>query len=251
MITSSRLLFCLKKICGSSYREFQNWKVDACESNKAYDATKRKRTFQHHWLQMYKWLHFDKESQLMSCDWCKKFGKDDPDGNFFKSTDNFKKDTLDYHNGNKAHKRAEDIFNANNSTSQSKAEEIITSLNESVMNRLNILFNACHALVLANRSFTDFVWMMELNRKNGLDVGNTYINDKSASTFIHFISESERIKIREEVGKAKFISLISDGSTNCSIKEQEILYLRYAISGVVHNKFIGVQCGKGRCKPHP
>ena len=37
----------------------------------------------------------------MSCDWCKKFGKDDPDGKFVKGTDNFKKDTLDYHNGNK------------------------------------------------------------------------------------------------------------------------------------------------------
>jgi len=49
-------------------------KVDTRElkSNKAYDATKRKRTFQPHWLQMYKWLHFDRESQLMSCDWCKK-----------------------------------------------------------------------------------------------------------------------------------------------------------------------------------
>ena len=57
-------------------------KVDTRESNKAYDATKRKRTFQPHWLQMYKWLDFDGESQLMSCDWCKKFGKDD--------TDNFK-----------------------------------------------------------------------------------------------------------------------------------------------------------------
>ena len=34
------------------------------------------------WLQMYKWLHFDGESQLMSCDshdWCKKIGKDDLD----------------------------------------------------------------------------------------------------------------------------------------------------------------------------
>ena len=54
-------------------------KVDTCDSDKAYDATKRNRTFQHHWLQMYKWLHFDGESQLMSCDshsdWCKKFGK--------------------------------------------------------------------------------------------------------------------------------------------------------------------------------
>jgi hypothetical protein len=67
-------------------------KVDTRESNKAYDATKRKRTFQPHWLQMYKWLHFDGESQLMSCDWCKKF---------VKGTNNFKKDTLDYHNGNK------------------------------------------------------------------------------------------------------------------------------------------------------
>ena len=47
------------------------------------------------WLQMYKWLHFDGESQLMSCDshsdWCTKFGKDDPDGKFVNGTDNFKK----------------------------------------------------------------------------------------------------------------------------------------------------------------
>ena len=38
-----------------------------------------------------------------------KFGKDDPDGKFFKGTDNFKKDTLDYHNGNKAHKRSQNM----------------------------------------------------------------------------------------------------------------------------------------------
>jgi len=30
-------------------------KVDTCESNKAYNATRRKKTFQPHWLQMYKW----------------------------------------------------------------------------------------------------------------------------------------------------------------------------------------------------
>jgi hypothetical protein len=47
----------------------------------------------------------------------KKIGKDDPDGKFVKGTNNFKKDTLDYHNGNKAHKRAEDIFNASTNTS--------------------------------------------------------------------------------------------------------------------------------------
>jgi len=49
------------------------------------------------WLQMYKWLHFDGESQLTGeVQLCTKFGKDDPDGKFVNGTDNFKKDTLDY-----------------------------------------------------------------------------------------------------------------------------------------------------------
>jgi hypothetical protein len=49
-------------------------KVDTCESNKAYDATKRKRTLQ---LTGFKCTngYILTESQLMSCDWCKKFGK--------------------------------------------------------------------------------------------------------------------------------------------------------------------------------
>jgi hypothetical protein len=59
-----------KFLPGGSKRESKQ-KVDTCESNKAYDAIKRKRTFQPYWLQMYKWLLFDGESQLMSCDWCK------------------------------------------------------------------------------------------------------------------------------------------------------------------------------------
>jgi hypothetical protein len=75
---SSRLLFQLKNLWKFLQRVSKpesKRKVNTCESNKAYDATKRKRTFQPHWLQMYKWLHFDGESQLMSCDWCKKFVK--------------------------------------------------------------------------------------------------------------------------------------------------------------------------------
>ena len=73
-------------------------KVDTRESNKVYNATKRKRTFQAHWLQMYKWLHYDVDGEIS---WClvtgvKKIGKEDTDGEFVKGTDNFKKDTLNY-----------------------------------------------------------------------------------------------------------------------------------------------------------
>jgi len=162
--------------------------------------------------------------------------------NLYRGTNNFKKDTLDWHEKTKGHQKATDIYSAKSlPAGQSQAENIIVTLNETVVKRLAILFNNCHALVLANRPFTDYPWMVELDRKKGLDVGNTYLSDKAASTFIHFISEHEKNKIRDEVNKVSFISLISDGSTDCSVKVQEILYVRYAINGEINNKFVGVK----------
>jgi hypothetical protein len=64
-------------------------------------------------------------------------------------------------------------------------------MNISVVNRLIILFRNIHALVKMRHPFTDFEWMLELNEQNGLDIGNTYRNDKQAQIFpkiCHYLS---------------------------------------------------------------
>lgn len=71
---------------------------DIREQNKVYDKTKRRRTFQEHWLTVYKWLQH--ENDLMFCKFCKAYGRGDADGKFISGTNNFKKDTLDWHEKN-------------------------------------------------------------------------------------------------------------------------------------------------------
>jgi len=46
--------------------------------------------------------------------------------------------------------------------------------------------------------------------------------------------------VREEVKAADFASLISDGSTDCSVLEQELVYVRTCKAGVVAVRFLGV-----------
>ena len=50
----------------------------------------------------------------------------------------------------------------------------------------------------------------------------------------------ERLKVKQEVADAKFASLISDGSTDISIKEQELVYVRTCQAGVISVKFLGI-----------
>ena len=46
---------------------------------------------------------------------------------------------------------------------------------------------------------------------------------------------------RMNVGNTKFISLISDGATDKSYQEAEMLYVRGAVKGIVDTKFVGIK----------
>ena len=40
------------------------------------------------------------------------------------------------------------------------------------------LFHNVHALIKKRRPFTDFIWMCELDEIKGVDIGETYRNEK-------------------------------------------------------------------------
>lgn len=83
--------------------------------------------------------------------------------------------------------------------------------------------------------------MCTLDEKKGLDIGETYRNDKQAQIFIKFIAEVERIKLRNKLSDTKFVSLISDGTTDSSITEAEIVYIRYSKCGKINSHLVGVE----------
>ena len=52
-----------------------------------------------------------------------------------------------------------------------EAEKLVESLNVAIMDKLVMFFRTAHAISLAGRPFTDFLWITKLDSAKGLDVG--------------------------------------------------------------------------------
>ena len=113
------------------------------------------------------------------------------------------------------------------------AEKAIQKMNEEVFAKLEKLFRTCHAMAKHNRPFNDFVWQCQLDKAKA-----TYINDKSARSFTQVRAETERANMKRVIERNKFASILSDGATDCSVTENEIVYVRVCERGVVSVKFM-------------
>jgi hypothetical protein len=114
-------------------------------------------------------------------------------------------------------------------------------MNSKSFERLNKLFINAHSIAKHSRPVTDFEWLCQADEKKGLDIGSTYRNSKSCKEFMVAISEVVRANdIEELLHTAKFITIMSDGSTDVSVVENEIVYVHFCIKGEVHCFFLGL-----------
>ena len=90
---------------------------------------------------------------------------------------------------------------------------------------MELLFRNAHAVVKQRKSFKDYEWLCRLDEMKGLKPGGTYRHANNAKIF------AERNSLREKIMKARFFSITSDGSTDCAITEQEIVFIRLAVEG--------------------
>ena len=57
-------------------------------------------------------------------------------------------------------------------------------MNKNVFNRMTNLFRNVHALIKKRRPFTYFIWMCELDEIKGVDIGETYRNEKQVLVIV-------------------------------------------------------------------
>ncbi|XP_045548900.1 zinc finger protein 862-like [Salmo salar] len=58
---------------------------------------------------------------------------------------------------------------------------------------------------------------------------------------MHHIAEVERNNIRENLKNPTFLSIMSDGSTDTSVKDEELVYVRFCHKGKIELKFVGIK----------
>ena len=81
---------------------------------------------------------------------------------------------------------------------------------------------------------------VKLTPKKGLELGDTYRNDMSCKQFIIAIAEVTRAEIESDLQQAQFVSVMSDGSTDISVVENEIVYIHFCTRGVTKCYFLGL-----------
>ena len=148
---------------------------------------------------------------------------------FITGCHSMKLESITKHEESNVHKKCIAIDEAKKKTIlDTQATKIVRTSNEDNFRKMKILFNTAHALAIKNRPFTDFKWLCNLQTKNDIQLGETYINANASKTFVNFIAMTELSRICKQINNTQFTCVIGDGSTNSSVKEQEMWFLRYA-----------------------
>ncbi|XP_069102088.1 uncharacterized protein [Argopecten irradians] len=82
--------------------------------------------------------------------------------------------------------------------------------------------------------------MCRLDKAKGIDIGTSYLNDKSASTFVQTIADVTQDSVREKVLKSKYVSFTCDGSTDSTGDDMENVYVRVVVDGIVEDLFLNI-----------
>ncbi|XP_035666594.1 zinc finger protein 862-like [Branchiostoma floridae] len=199
---------------------------------KAKKKKKKQYKFQDSWMTDDKgkkrwWLKHSRR-RIMWCEACKKYDKSGKRNKFIKGCTSMRIKNVRKHEKRPEHKTAVKKLEAENVPVQQRPmQKAVLRMEEKKIDQMQCLFRTSFYLAKQGRPFTDFPGIMRLQKKNGIDVGQTYLNDKEARIFVDFISEEMRKKLSNAVKDSDFIAILADGSTDRGSIEEEVIHVRY------------------------
>ena len=106
-------------------------------------------------------------------------------------------------------------------------------------------FNSAYYLAKKERPFRDYPDLLELQKKNhGPKVGESCANAMAAAEFTDYIAKAEKEVFVEVLSKGTYYSVLSDGSTDNSTQEQELVYVLFVHEGKLRVTFLYIETPK-------
>ena len=108
---------------------------------------------------------------------------------------------------------------------------------------LEVKFNIAYYLAKRERPFTDYPHLITLEKKNHVkNIGNSYITDRACAVFTDYIGKVTKESFAEDFANARYYSVLSDGSTDSAVIEQEVVYVLYlSKDGVPVVKYLSIE----------
>ena len=198
-----------------------------------YEA-KRQRKWLPQWKKIYPFAQFDIDTDLMYCSTCRALPSKARGNALFVGVrgEKVRIRTLKNHLHTAAHIDCENAVIAQTHPEKAPLTSCLSKMDKDVKVKLVKLFNIAYYVAKEEEPFAKFPKLVDLQIKNGLNLGNTYKNDHACHTFIGSIADTLVSSLKEKIDNARFFSLMTDASTDRSVQEQEIIYLTFLENGL-------------------
>eukprot|EP00057_Strongylocentrotus_purpuratus_P009058 XP_011663532.1 PREDICTED: zinc finger protein 862-like [Strongylocentrotus purpuratus] len=227
---------------------------DDCASSHSANATRRtKSSTVDSWG--YDWLKYNEHNGYVSKVWCSVCRNARHRGTkvsmhpgqaqicdndaYIVGTSNVKKDTSKSHSRSKFHLSA--VQATLPLVEKSKLAQQFQTMQDRTKAKMSKLFDIAYMVAHCEQPFTMYKQFVLLEKKHGVDLGVTYINDAACRTFIHHIAATMREDLEKLFGQEPFyFSLLFDGSTDKSISEKEVVSIKLIEDGIPKIKVLGI-----------
>jgi hypothetical protein len=213
------------------------------QKNKLYDFMKRKRNYLPQWEINHPWLSYNKETEKMFCTTCQAFPNiADKSSAFYLGSENFRLGAIEQHHSSKKHALCQKAVVVRDNPQQAPlARAVYRHLTPEIREKMERLFRTAYYLAFKEKPFSDFKDCCELQNLNGIKLGETYMNDKKCREFISVIAKMFIEDLGAELKNANAYAILSDGSTDSSVIEEEIIFIRFVKNGQIYTRFMSLQ----------
>ena len=178
---------------------------DVAKAKERYEEKRKMlgRGFRKEWKEEYTWLEYNEEEGKMYCRVCKDFPNiADKSSSFFTGNNSFHVGNIKGHDQSRRHERCVEAKKAREALDATPIHKGIRNLNEQTLDKLEKLFNTAYYLAKNGRPFSDFNQLCILQVKNGVSLGETYLNDKRCREFMGAIAEVMKRDQKEAINSA-------------------------------------------------
>ena len=199
------------------------------------------------------WIKYDAEKNAMHCEVCKEFpALADNDSSLYKGCTNLRDAPLKSHHGSVKHQNCIRAKLALLFPREQPMDKSLSKVSHENQGKMLTLFNSAYFIVKTNMAFRRFPELIKLQTKNmrlllennKQFILDNYVNDKSCRMFIRWIAEELKLSLQRNVRKSRFLSILSDGSTDSGNIENELIYIRFINNGEAVTKYAAIEAVK-------
>ena len=216
------------------------------DSSTSQSSSKRK--FVRSWLKDFTWLTYDSEGNRMFCKFCRDNPTcSDSSSTFVSGSQNFKIESVRSHETSTGHTRCVAAAKVSENPQLAPLPRALLSMSKEVSQKMERLFDIAYFVAKREMPFTSFPHLCKLEMKHGVELGNTYINDKACKTFVTAIAGQLKHELSSKLQSSKFISVMADSACDVGVREVEDVYACHLVKGEIENSFVGLKaCENGK-----